>query len=382
MDSNTLVDLGNKCRSEDQYYQALKHYAQSFVDDPENINAWNNYGNVLREIGEPLRAIPFLEHACVIKPDFVTAHFNQAIALLLAGDYIRGWEKYEWRWQYEHLANTKPQFNAPEWQGESLQGKTILVWSEQGFGDVIQFSRFLYDLHLRGAEILFFTMTGLVPLFQPSFAIKHCTANADSLGNFDYWIPMMSLPRVLKVTKDNLRHDLSYIQSQNEYIESWADRLGTKNKMRIGICWSGRRDNWVNRYKGVPVEYFVDLIQSNPQFEWITLQAESYDTEQEKLQTVPIRSFPGAIQSWADTAGLVHHLDLVISIDTSVAHLAGAMGKPTWIPLTKFAVDWRWGLGIDKTVWYPSATLFRQPDFGDWQSVFDRINKFLNQFKP
>lgn len=381
MDSNTLVDLGNQRRNEDQYHEALRYYAQSFIEDPENINAWNNYGNVLREIGEPMRAIPFLEHACVIKPDFVTGHFNQAVALLLAGEYARGWEKYEWRWQYEHLANSKPVFNAPEWQGESLEGKTILVYAEQGFGDVIQFSRFLYDLHIRGAEILFVCMTGLVPLFQPSYAIKQCTSDLDALSKFDCWIPIMSLPRVLKVTKDSLRHDLCYIQSQTEYINKWTTLLGSKTKMRIGICWSGRRDNWVNRYKGVPVSYFVDLIKSNPQHEWINLQAEALEDEQQKLNAVPIRSFPGAVQSWADTAGLVHHLDLVISIDTSIAHLAGAMGKPTWIPLTKFAVDWRWGLGIDQTPWYPSARLFRQPDFGDWGSVFAKLDKFLSQFK-
>ena len=381
MTSDELVAAGNNARSQDQYADALANYAQAFVLDPNNLHAWNNYGNVLREIGEPLRSIPFLQHACVLKPDFVTGHFNQAIAYLLAGDYQNGWQKYEWRWQYEHLANSKPQYNKPEWQGESLEDKTILVCAEQGFGDVIQFSRFLYDLHIRGAKILLLCMTGLVPLFQPSYAIKQCTNDPDSLDAFDYWIPIMSLPRVLGVTLENLRHDLSYISAQPEYTDTWNQKLGPKDSMRIGICWSGRRDNWVNKYKSTPVENFVNLIISNPQHQWINLQAEMYEQEQTLLSNTEVQSFPGAIQSWADTAGLVHHLDLVISVDTSIAHLAAAMGKPTWIPLTKFAVDWRWGLGIDRTPWYPSAVLFRQPDFGDWTGVFEAVKKYLGFFK-
>jgi hypothetical protein len=151
--------------------------------------------------------------------------------------------------------------------------------------------------------------------------------------------------------------------------------------MRIGVCWSGRKDNWVNKYKGVPVEYFVELANKFPQHDWISLQAEAYDHEDEKIKNSTIKTFPGTVNTWADTAGLVHHLDLVISIDTSVAHLAGAMGRPTWIPLTKFAVDWRWGLGVNRTPWYPSAMLFRQPDFGEWTDVFTNIERYLKLFK-
>lgn len=381
MNSDQLVHLGNDYRSKDQYNDALKYYAQAFVNDPLNVDAWNNYGNVLREIGEPKRAKPFLEHACVVKPDFVTAQFNLSIAALLAGDYDYGWKQYEWRWQYEHLAGTKPQTSRPEWQGEDLKGKTILVWAEQGLGDTIQFSRFLYDLHVKGAEILFVCMSGLVPLFQPSYVIKQCTDDPNTLGDFDYWIPMMSLPRVLGVTLENIRHDLSYVESQTEYISQWSERLGPKNNMRIGVCWSGRKDNWVNKYKGVPVEYFVELANKFPQHDWISLQAEAYDHEDEKIKNSNIKTFPGTINTWADTAGLVHHLDLVISIDTSVAHLAGAMGRPTWIPLTKFAVDWRWGLGVNRTPWYPSAMLFRQSDFGEWTDVFTSMERYLKLFK-
>jgi hypothetical protein len=151
--------------------------------------------------------------------------------------------------------------------------------------------------------------------------------------------------------------------------------------MRIGVCWSGRKDNWVNRYKSFPVQHIIDLAQKFPQHDWINLQAEMTDDETSAVHQSNIVSFPGAISHWADTAGLVHHLDLVVSMDTSVAHLAASMGKPTWIPLTKFAVDWRWGTVDDTTPWYPTARLFRQSDFGDWHSVFQQLAKYIDLFK-
>ena len=139
MKSDLLVAQGNEFRSRDQYQEALRCYAEAYAEDPNNKHAWNNYGNVLREIGEPKRAIPFLQHACELDPTFVTAQFNIAIAALLDNNYELGWQQYEWRWQYEHLAGTLPTLTAPRWTGQDIQGKTILIIGEQGFGDIIQF---------------------------------------------------------------------------------------------------------------------------------------------------------------------------------------------------------------------------------------------------
>ena len=380
MNSDELINLGNEYRSIDNYEKALECYASVFVKDRNNAAAWSNYGNVLREMGEPNKAIPFLQHATEIEPNFVTAQFNLSIAQLLKGDYQNGFKQYEWRWQFEHLAGTKPQIDKPEWQGQDLKGKTILVISEQGFGDVIQFSRFIVPLVQLGAQIILLTMPGLVPLFQPSSIIKLCTSG-EGIGNFDYWCPIMSLPYHLQLSKTDIKHELCYILAQDENIAEWAKKLGTKEKIRIGVCWSGRKDNWVNRYKSFPLEKLVNLANQYTEYEWINLQVECTDIEQKIIEESNIKVFPNSIQHWGNTAGMVHHLDLIISADTSIAHLASAMGKPTWIPLTKFAVDWRWGVESDNTVWYPSAKLFRQPNFGDWDSVFDKIEKFLPLFK-
>lgn len=381
MNADLYVHQGNQLRNQDRYNDALKCYGEAFLLEHNNKHAWNNYGNVLREIGEPGRAIPFLQQAIALDPEFVTANFNLAIANLLNGNYKDGFAQYEWRWQYEHLQGTLPNLDRPRWNGESLQGKTILVISEQGFGDCIQFSRFFLDLINRQATIKFITMPGLVPLFQPSFALKTVTSDYTQVGEYDYWTPMMSLPSLLNVTLENLPHNSRYIQTPIENYTKWRNILGPKTGMRIGICYSGRRDNWVNRYKGVPIEYLIELVELFPQHEWINLQVEPTADEEILLHKNNIRCFPGMIQNWHDTAGLVHNLDLVISIDTSIAHLAGAMGITTYIPLTRFAVDWRWGVKGNTTPWYPTARLFRQLEFGDWKQVFNELAQTINLFK-
>ena len=380
VNTHQLISTGNDLRSNDRYHEALSHYAQAFVADPENPHAWNNYGNVLREIGEPKRAYPFLQHAIALDPNFVTAQFNLAIAALLAEDYKLGWQQYEWRWRYEHLADTLPKLSKPRWTGQDLKDKTILITGEQGFGDNIQFIRFFELLANQGAKIVFCTLPGIVPLIENSAILSKVITSYENYQDYDFWSPIMSLPLYLNVLYNNLSHNLQYIGASSQIITHWHQLLGPKTKLRIGICWSGRKDNWVNKYKSVPINYFNDLVAQNPNYEWISLQAEP--TEEETISLNPnIKKFDGQIQNWADTAGLVHHLDLVISVDTSVAHLAGAMGRPTWIPLTKFAVDWRWGLNSNTTKWYPSVTLFRQSNFGDWPSVFEQISKFLSWYK-
>ncbi len=381
MNTDELIFLGNDYRSKDQYDLALKSYGQAFLEDPNNIHAWNNYGNVLREIGEPLRAIPFLEHAVALNPDFVTAHFNLAIAHLLSGNYKPGWEKYEWRWRYEHLDGTLPQLDKPQWDGQSLEGKTLLIISEQGYGDCIQFFRFVNHVKTTNTKIKFLTMPGLVTLFQDHPALEVVTNDYDLLGDYDYWVPIMSLPKILSITLENLPYNSKYIYTALSNTNKWRDVLGPKKGLRIGICYSGRRDNWVNRYKGVPLEFFTLLTKKFPEAEWINLQVEPVDNEERILKDNHVRCFDGGIQNWYDTAGLIHNLDIVVSIDTSVAHLAGAMGVPTFIPLTKFAVDWRWGIKSNLTPWYPTVRLFRQKEFGNWSEVFNDIEKYIKMFK-
>jgi hypothetical protein len=381
MNSTELIDRGNALRAEHKPEEALKCYAEVILNDPDHPAAWNNYGNVLRECGRANHAIPFLQHAIQLDPNNVTGQFNLAVAYLLLGDYQRGWPQYETRWNYEHLAGTEPKFSQPRWRGEDIKGKTILIVGEQGHGDNIQFMRYSLNLKAAGAVVNFQTTDGLIPLLNGSDVFGWVGPYSADPGEFDYWVPIMSIPGILGITLDNMPKSTSYISANAGLAKAWLVRLGPKTKMRVGFSWSGRRDSWLNQHKGMPFETMCDMIRSNPQYEWINLQVDSTAEEENILKELGVTLYPGSVNSFADTAALMTHLDVVISVDTAVAHLAGSLGRPTWIMLNWFGTDWRWLLGRDDSPWYPSARLFRQPSMGDWTSVTKKISQYLSWFK-
>ena len=382
MNIEQLIAKGNQCREDNDPEGALACYAQAFIQDRNSASAFNNYGNVLRELGEPIGAIPFLQRAISLAPNAAVAHFNLSVAYLLSGDYTQGWPQYETRWSFEHLNGTLPNFSQPRWTGQDLKDKTILICQEQGLGDTIQFSRFLFQLHSAGAKVILQVNSNLAPLFVNSEIISQLVdVNETNLPEFDYWTPIMSLPGILGITLDTLPQQLSYLGARGDLVKEWQDRLGHKTRLRVGFCWSGRPDSWVNRHKGMPFETMCELIKRNPDYEWVNLQAECSVEQSKELEKLGVKNYPGLIRNFADTAALVHHLDVVLSVDTAIAHLAGALGRPTWIMLNWYGVDWRWLLNKDSSPWYQSARLFRQPKLGDWQSVTDKIHQYLSWFK-
>lgn len=381
MNAEDLINLGNQCREHNDPEQALKNYALAFAEDRHSASAFNNYGNVLREIGEPEAAIPFLQRSIQLVPTAVTPNFNLAVAYLLAGDYARGWPQYEHRWNFEHLAGTLPKFAQPRWTGQELKNKTILVCQEQGLGDTIQFVRFIFGLHNAGARVILQVNDNLSPLFAGSPVIYQTIDVNETPQEFDYWTPIMSIPGVLGVTLQNLPHQLQYLAPNAERVRTWQERLGLKKRLRVGVCWSGRPDSWINRHKGMPFETMLELIKRNPNTEWINLQVECSPEQASILEQHGVKHFAGMIRNFADSAALIHHLDVVISVDTAVAHLSGALGRPTWIPLNWYGTDWRWLLNRDSSPWYPSARLFRQPALGDWKTVIEKIHQYLGWFK-
>jgi len=342
IDPAKLIEEGNQLRGENRPDQALKCYMLAMCHDPDSSAAFNNYGNVLRECGHPKRGIPFLEHATILDPTSVTARFNLAVSYLIQGDYARGWPAYEARWQYEHLAGSLPQHAEPRWTGQDLKDKTILVIGEQGHGDNIQFCRFLFNLHAAGATVLFQTTEGLIPLLGTSSIISWIGRYTDQPPKFDYWIPIMSIPGVLGVTLENLPPQVQYINALSDKHTAWLKLLGAKKRMRVGFSWSGRRDAWLNQHKGMPFEIMFELVRNNPQYEWINLQVDATEEESAAMAAVGVTLYPGSVESFADTAALIACLDVVISVDTAITHLAGAMGRPTWLMLQWFATDWRW----------------------------------------
>ena len=381
MDSNQLISQGNQFRTEVKPLDALACYGQALIIDPDSASAFNNYGNTLRELGQPVRSIPFLQHSCLLDPSSTVAQFNLAVAYLLSGDYARGFPAYEARWNFEHLAGTLPKYTQPRWTGQDLKDKTIFVIGEQGHGDMIQFSRFLINLHERGATIHLQVTEGLVPLFQNSLILKKVTVFQEPDFDFDYWIPIMSIPAVLGITLENLPHTIQYLNARNDLAEQWRQRLGLKRRLRVGFGWSGRKDSWINQHKSMPFETMLGLIKSCPDYEWINLQVDVAPEEEAQLAELGLSTYPGSIRSWADTAALISHLDVFVGVDTAVSHMSAALGRPTWIMLSQYALDWRWLLNRDDSPWYGSAKLFRQPSIGDWASVTKQIKQYLSWFK-
>jgi tetratricopeptide (TPR) repeat protein len=381
MDTELLIAQGNTHRADRQYNEALKCYALAFAQDHDSAAAFNNYGNVMREIGHPERAMPFLQHAALLDPTNVTARFNQAVSLLLMGNYSQGWPAYEARWDYEHLAGTEPKFAQPRWRGEDLRDKTILVVGEQGHGDNIQFCRFLYNLHVMGAKIKLQVTDGLIPMLSNSPIIASVGSYTTDMGEFDYWVPIMSIPGILGITLENLPTQVNYLNAEDRLVKAWLKLLGPKKKMRVGFSWSGRRDSWLNQHKGMPFETMLQLIRDNPDYEWVNLQIDATIDEEMALEDAGVTRYPGSITSFSDTSALIACMDVVISVDTAIAHLSGALGRPTWIMIQKFATDWRWLLNRESSPWYSTARLFRQPDFDDWDSVTKKVAQYLSWFK-
>jgi hypothetical protein len=381
MNTEELIAHGNQCRADHNPEGALAYYAQAFTQDRHSAGAFCNYGNVLRECGDPLGGIPFLQRSIQLDPTNVTTQFNLAVAYLLSGDYTRGWAQYEWRWKYEHLNGVLPAYEQPRWSGQDLKDKTILVLAEQGHGDTIQFIRFVGDLAARGGQVIIAVNESLIPQFKNIKQISALYSPNDALPHFDYWTPIMSIPGIIGTTLDNLSHVQNYLVADYKLVKDWQTRLGPKTRLRVGFCWSGRRDTWINQHKAMPFETMLDLIKRNPSYEWINLQVDCTPEEEQQLIVAGVKAYPGTITNFADSAALIHHMDVVLSVDTAVAHLSGALGRPTWVMLNQFGLDWRWLLDRDSSPWYSTSTLFRQPKMGDWSSVTDKIHKFLSWYK-
>ena len=379
-----LIAQGNTYREQHNPELALQQYALAMATDRGSSGAFNNYGNVLREVGDPAGSIPFLQRAIQLDASNVTHHFNLAVAYLLSGDYVRGWPAYEARHNFEHLRGTIPNYPWPVWNGEDLKGKTIFIRGEQGHGDIIQFVRFIQNLKNIGGTVTVQVTDGLIPLIQSSEIGRdvRVIGYAEQPGDaFDYWIPIMSLPGKLNVRVDNLPTVIQYLNPNPALVADWRRNLGVKNRLRVGFAWSGRRDSWINQHKAMPFQTMLAMIQSQPDYEWYNLQTDCTAEEEQQLVTAGVRCFPGGIASFADTAALVANLDVVVSVDTATAHLSAALGKPTWIMLNNYAPCWRWLLSRDDTPWYATARLFRQPQMGDWATVVERIRLHLKLFK-
>ena len=366
---------GNALRDLQRPAEALASYDKAIALKPDFAEAYSNRGNALKDLKRPAEALASYDKAIALKPDFADAHWNQSLCLLLMGHFEQGLRQYEWRKKLNEPMAVRS-CPRPVWLGdENIAGKTLFIYWEQGFGDTIQFSRYAKLVEARGAKVIMSVQQPLCGLLkQISPTIQILKPNEEPT-EFDYHCPLLSLPLALGTTLETIPAEQQYIKSDEELRSVWSARLPPKTKPRIGVVWSGSATNKRDHYRSMELQQFLAIF--SPDAEWICLQKDIREKDFALLrQFGRIAFFGDDLRDFSDTAALLDLMDLVITIDTSVAHLAGAMGKPVWI-LLPYNPDWRWLLDRNDSPWYPSARLFRQQQIGNWATVTDQVKNEL-----
>jgi tetratricopeptide (TPR) repeat protein len=377
---DALCNRGNVLRELDRFAAALASYDRALMLDPKSVPAHFNRGVALNQLRQLPAALACYDTVLAIDPNFAEAHFNRAILWLLTGDYARGWVEHEWRWKNRlgSNINERRDFAAPLWLGEeSLAGATLLLYSEQGFGDTLQLCRYARLVADLGASVVLEVPQQLAGLLARLDGVSRIVTRGDALGHFDFQCPLMSLPLAFKTHLDTIPSATRYLQGDPAKVSMWQERLGEKTMPRIGLMWNGNPIQPNDRNRSVWLADWLPFLP--PGFQYVCLQAQLRGADASTLEKNPhIFNPAGRLRDFSDTAALCDCMDLVISVCTSVAHLSAALGKETWIMLA-FAADWRWLLNRTDSPWYPSATLYRQPTRGDWTSVFQQVQRDLLQ---
>ena len=404
---------GNALRSLRRFEEALASYKRALELEPESSDSCANHGNILRDLGQFEEAVAAYDRAIELNPNNAEAHSNRGVTLvgmqrfddavaaydraialhpghggaywnrallhLLRGEYEKGWRLYEWRWKSANFAPLVRNFTQPLWLGMgSLTGKTIFIHLEQGAGDFIQFARYIPMLEARGAKVILETFPELVAVMQTLSPTVTVIARGTTPPAFDFHCPLMSLPLAFETTLETLPATVPYLRADPVKKAAWEKKLGPKTALRVGLVWSGTRRHGNDHLRSIPLALLKPLFRFPVEFH--ALQREVRTEDQAVLPWLSHLTLHAAdtLADFSDTAALIDQMDLVISVDTSVAHLAGAMGKPLWV-LVPYAPDFRWMLDREDSPWYPTAKLFRQQKFGDWEEVIGRVYRALGQ---
>ena len=358
---------------------AIASYDRALALQPDYANALNNRGNALRDKKCLQEAIASFDAALAVKPDFAELVYNRGMTRLLGGDFREGWADYEYRWNLKDAPIKSCQIDVPEWRGEDLEGRSILVFAEQGLGDVIQFARYLPLLVERGAKVSFFGTAKLMRLLRSLGEGIELISSVGERKSFDFRCALMSLPLWFGTDSGSIPNRVPYLKAEEGLAGRWKQIIGNSG-FKIGIAWRGNPQGKVDRGRSFPLSKLAPLSRL-PGVRLISLQ-KHHGLDQ--LANLPagakVESLGDGLDSgpdaFIDTAAIMTNLDLIITSDTSMAHLAGALGRPVWIAL-KHVPDWRWQLDREDSPWYPTARLFRQKTAGDWTFVFSAIEREL-----
>ncbi|MGA7809789.1 tetratricopeptide repeat protein [Bradyrhizobium sp.] len=362
-----LVNRGNTLLRFNRPAEALVNYDAALSLMPRHPQILTNRGHALRRLERPTEALADFKAAIAANPDFAEAHFEAAMTQLGLGDFDAGWKAYEWRWKTAAFARHRRSFRQPLWRGERpVSGKTVLLHAEQGFGDTIQFIRYAPLLAQEGAKVICEVQPELLALLAGLDDVA-VVASGAPLPRFDLHCPLLSLPLAFGTRPETTPSAIPYLAVPAERLDHWRDRLPA-GRRRAGFVWSGSQGHKNDANRSIPLMRLAELFE-DPALACFSLQTDLRAADAETLQKLPsLVDLGSSFRDFADTAAVIALLDVVITVDTAVAHLAGAFGKPLLI-LLPHAADFRWMHGRDDTPWYPTAKLLRQQAFGCWDGV-------------
>ena len=393
-------NLGVVLKESGDFDRALNAYDKAILLNSANSNAYANRGVLFHMLGRFDEALIDLDRAIELSPLSAANHLSKGQLLLTLGELTQGWSEFEWRWEYlrDNQLNTSRYHDYPLWSGrESLVDKTILLYAEQGLGDTLQFCRYASLVAQLGGRVILECEASLFELLRTLEGVDHLIIQGaeGALPEFDYQCPLMTLPRVFRTTLDSIPNNVPYLSARADKVLDWSKKLTTDfeskalRRPKVGLVWSGgfRADQpelWaVNKRRNVSLSAFATF--ADLPIDFYSLQkgalAEAELTELLSLQWAGphIRNYTAGLKDFSDTAALIANLDLVISVDTSTAHLSAAMGKPTWV-LNRYDTCWRWLLNRADSLWYPSVKLYRQSKIGQWDDVITSVKRDLLHF--
>jgi len=375
-DADLLSNFSGALEQSCEYEQATEVAQRALALQPQSAEALNHLGSALFGQGRVEEALQAHDRALNLKPDHVEARYNRSLVLLMAGDFARGWAEYEWRWRWSGFSTKRPDFPQPAWDGGDPGNRTILVYGEQGIGDVIQFLRYVPLLARRGARVVLACPVELHQLVQGMEGVDHVVKPGEPIPAFDAHVAVMSLPSLLKTTLDNVPANIPYLPMPPAAKLPLASEPG--GPLKVGIVWSGGNRYPKTRLRSTTLEQFLPLLRL-PGIRFYSLQCGPRAAD---LKTLPpdihVEDLSGRLHDFACTAAAVGQLDVVISVCTSVLHLAGALGRPVWGVISHVPC-WRWMRERTDSPWYPTLRLFRQLAPGDWPGVFVQIEAALRQ---
>ena len=374
--AGALINLGNAQKAFGDWPGAEGAYRRALVLEPGNPRAGLNLANTLREDGRLPEAVAMLREVVRRSPDFAEAHRDLAFALLLSGNLPEGWRENEWRWKTGDLVGAQRSYpSASAWTGEEIPGRTLFLYTEQGYGDAIQFFRYVRLAAQRAGRVVVECQPALRRLFDGCEGVSQLVVRGEHSVEFDFFSPFLSLPNVFGTELETIPAPVCYLQADRG-IEARVPV--DPARVNVGVVWAGNPSHLNDARRSVPFEIFRRILESES-VRFYSLQAGARGEELQRAGLGErVVDLATGFTDFADTAAAMDRLDLVVTVDTSVAHLAGAMGKPVWL-LLPFAPDWRWLLGRETSSWYPSLRLYRQPARDGWGAVVERIKAELER---